>query len=356
MKTLLTILVALVVVAGLFALMATYQVDYDEVGVLTTFKAADPPVYAQEGQPAWQGYAVRDGRPLTGSLKVQPGLYMKWPWPIQEVRTYPRQLQVLEAPLEEFQTADGHVVAAKLYLTWRVRDPYQFFKQVETIENARDRLTPLVRQLSGVMSRYRFEQYVNAGGEVDLSDIEQAMTAELTQELARLDSQGRGYGIEVAQVGLRRLVLPEQVTPEVFNRMKQTREVVASRYREMGEAAGQAIEAQANASASRLRDYAQRRAAEIRSQGEAEAAQFSDAFRQNPELAIFLAKLEGLVQSLQRNSQIVVPAQVLGAEALMTGDVDDDRAPRVIRDSSPAGSASDSADTARSPAAEEVQP
>ena len=61
---------ALVVILGLY--MTTYQVRFTEVAVLKTF-----------------GEAQKD------EVKLEPGLYPKWPWPIQEVRIYDKRTRVL---------------------------------------------------------------------------------------------------------------------------------------------------------------------------------------------------------------------------------------------------------------------
>ena len=63
MKNKLTFLIALAILAVLLSFMFFFQVRYDEVAVLTTFEKADKET----------------------SIKTDPGLYFRWPWPVQRV-------------------------------------------------------------------------------------------------------------------------------------------------------------------------------------------------------------------------------------------------------------------------------
>ena len=89
--------------------MFMFQVGYDEVAVLTTFDRAEAPQRSAEGQIV-----------APGSLRTQPGLYFRLPWPIQKVYVYDKRLRLHESRLEQIQTEDNKSVVVSAYLAWRI--------------------------------------------------------------------------------------------------------------------------------------------------------------------------------------------------------------------------------------------
>ena len=81
--------ILLLIVFGLWLFL--FQVRTTEVGVLTTF-----------------------GRP-TKSL-LDPGLYGKWPWPIQKVWLFDKRVQNFEDKLTEGLTRDNFNVLSSVYV------------------------------------------------------------------------------------------------------------------------------------------------------------------------------------------------------------------------------------------------
>lgn len=297
MKNSLTLLIGIVLVAVLLVYMFAFQVRYDEVAVLTTFDRAEAPVADETGE-------VR-----SESLKTEPGLYFKLPWPIQKVYKYPRKIQLLEDRLEELQTADRNAIIVRTYVTWRIEDPYTFFRAIGSVAEAEEQLEPLMRSLRGVIGSYNFSDLVNNNPErLKLREIEQAATEALRQQLASIDP---GYGISIEQVGIQRIVLPEQTTTAVFDRMRTAREALAERTLAEGRAAAATMTEEAQAAQQIILDFAQRRAEAIRAEGDREAATYLADFNQNQDLAIFLRQIEALKQMLAHNTTFILNAKDL---------------------------------------------
>ena len=151
MKSLSALIIAVIVLVVLVFFTFMYTVRYDQVAVLTTFGAASEQ-----------------------SVKLEPGLYRKWPPPIQRVYAYPKQLQILEDRKVELQTKDNYAIILSTYVTWRIEDPLAFNRALKTIEAAEDKLSPLLRDLNSVVSGYAFDQMVNSDpSKVLLPEIEQ---------------------------------------------------------------------------------------------------------------------------------------------------------------------------------------
>jgi len=235
-----------------------------------------------------------------GSLITDAGLYFKIPF-VQKAYTYSDKLQLLEDESEELQTSDEKAVIVQTFITWRIEEPYAFFKTMKTIENAKEQLRPYLRNTKGIFSEYSFDQLVNTdASKLRLEEIERRVAEKLRQDLAMTDET---FGIRVEQVGIRRLLLPEQTTTKVFERMKTTRQRLAQEARSEGEAQAATINASAQSAKNRILAFAQRIAQKIRAEGDREAAKSYVVFKQNPELAAFLKLLETAEKSFDNNTQ-----------------------------------------------------
>ena len=295
MKHLLTLMIGIVIVLILITYMFTFQVRYDEVAVLTTFgKAIEPKRDAQ-------GNIDKDN---SGGVKVAPGLYFRLPWPIQSVEKYTTRLQLLDDQLEEQQTADGYSVIVKTYVTWRVDDPYQFFVTLKTYDESQKVLLQLLRDVRGVISRYRFDDMVNIDpSKQKIDEIQKASAEQLQNRLTE-----HKYGIRIESLGIRKLVLPETVNAKVFERMKSQRQALAQNARSSGTATASTIRSEAKSAQDRILAFAERRAQAIRSQGDEEAAKYYEVFKQNQDFAIFLRQIDSMKKLLGHNTTYILDA------------------------------------------------
>jgi len=291
MKNRFVLLIGVLVVLVLVAYTFCFQVRYDQVAVKTTF-----------------------GRATAQSILDKPGLYLRWPPPIQGVMTYDRRVRLLEEQLEQLQTADGNNVIVETYAAWRINDPLQFFRRLTTVAEAERRLQPILRDTREVISEYDFEQLVNVDpGKMALEEIEQRGLVQLQAQLEKHE-----YGIQVANYGIRRILLPENVTEKVFEQMRTTRQRMASDTRSSGEAEAARIEAEAESIRQRILAFAERRAAAIRAEGDREAAGYYATFDQEASFAIFLRQIEALKEMLAHNTTFVLDADRLSPLDLFT--------------------------------------
>lgn len=304
MKNRFTLLIAVLIVAVLLAYMFFFQVRYDQVAVLTTFSKAEPPKRADDGTLA----RAPDGSlESPGSVKDKPGLYFRLPWPIQEVTTYPTRVQLLDDDtLEQVQTKDGISVVVKTYLVWRIADPHAFFVALKDQSEAQKLLAKRLSDAKSVFGKYDFDQIVNADpAKARLSELEDEALAEVRAKLTQLN---QNYGIEVVELGVRRIVLAEKVTEKVFGRMRDARNRLAEDARSGGKARAASIVSEAQSAQGRILAFAQARATKIEAQGQAEAAKYYGTFAQDQELAVFLEQTRALREMLQKNTTFVLDA------------------------------------------------
>lgn len=305
MKNRFTFLVGLIVLAVLILFMVTFQVRYDEIGVVTTFGEARKPIYDDTGKLIDEG-----------SLKFEPGIYFRAPFPIQRVRKYSTKLRILEDQLEEIRTADNSAVIMKTYLAWKVSEPHLFFTAQRDIKTAEQRLKQLMRNLRGLISQYRFNQLVNENSnQLRLKEIEEKCKVQLGEELAELDN-----GIEVVRVGIVRTMLPEEVTEKVFERMRQTQERYAAEAREEGKAEAMNIVDKAENAQKQILAFAKVRAQKIKDIGNQEAAQYVEPLRVDEDFAIALRKIQFFKETLANRTTFILKAGRGGLFGPLLGD------------------------------------
>lgn len=278
-----------VVVAGLLALHAvTFQVPSESSALRLTFGRAD-------------GGSVINAAAVDGS-----GLHWRWPWPIQTVTLYDKRLRPLEDRLEQQETRDKQVVILKTYLTWRVTDPLAYRRSLQTDENAGRFLRDRLRTARAEIGHFTFDELTNADPQrLRLADAEAAILARLQTDL-----QDTAYGVAVESMGIKRVLLPEQITRSVFQQMRQTRQRLAQRARSEGEAMARNIQAVARSDEQRILAFAQRKAQEIRSEGDAAAADYYRVFAQHENFAVFIRKLEALETILANNATFLLDTRL----------------------------------------------
>lgn len=243
------------------------------------------------------------GRPDTNAL-AQAGLYTRWPWPVQRIHRFDARTQSFEGASEQTLTRDGRAVIVGLYAGWRIADPVLFLQRVGTVEDAQ-------RSLGGLLGHYKnailgqtpFDALVNSDpGTLQLETIERRIL-----EAAAPEARSR-YGIVIANVGIRHLGLPEAIAEKVFERMRAERKTVAERLRSEGDSEGVRLRAEADSARDRTLAEAEADARRTRAEGDAAAAESYEVFEKDPELAIFLRKIDVLERTLNEKSTVVLGA------------------------------------------------
>jgi len=200
-----------------------------------------------------------------------------------------------------------------MYCAWRIADPKQFHKSVkprdpdEKVAKVQERIRDLLRSAKkDLVGVHNMAAFVNTSPKAMRLDEIENKIAEAVRDQAR-----RSHGVEVVQVGIKSLGLPEQVTTVVIANMKAERQREVKRYESQGEAQAEAIEARAEAARDQILAFAERKAAEIRAEGQQAAAKFYRRFEENPEFSILLRWLESLRKVLAQRTEFVLTADEL---------------------------------------------
>jgi membrane protease subunit HflC len=253
--------------------MVTFQVRETEYAVVTTFGRA--------------------GDPIRGNIEGGAGLYWKWPWPIQRVHRYDNRLKHLETQLEQTQMSDGTPVLVSTYLLWRIGDPLGFHRSRFTDESARDLLRALLRdRQNAILGQRKLSDLLSPQGEQErLRGVEREI---LTSLSLTLSERAQSYPMEVREVGIQRILLPEGTTESVFRRMREERKNIAAGYRADGKTRAAQIKTDADTKAEGILAEAHAEARATEAEGDREAAAYYKTFDKAPALALLLLKLDSL--------------------------------------------------------------
>lgn len=247
------------------------------------------------------GFVTRFGKPVREVTK--PGLYLKWPTPIEQVHKFDSRMRVLEAAQLAETTTRGNVpIIVNTYVVWRVAEPLKFLNAVKTEDNAESKLRNHINDTQNrIIGQHSFGEFVNSDpAKIRFDEIQEEMLQDLKGPVQA------EYGIEIKTLGIKQLKISEDVTKKVFERMKAERQGRTDAITSEGEAMAIQIKADANKKRDVLLDAAEGRAKEIRGQGDADAARYYEMLEADPQLAIFLRNLETL-KAISPRSTVVIP-------------------------------------------------
>jgi modulator of FtsH protease HflC len=253
---------------------------------------------------------LRFGRAV--AVHDTPGLKLKWPPPIEQVRRYDRRVLYQAIPRTEFLTADKKNVLVSSFLTWRIVSAQKFMQALNTREAAETRLETLTKSaLGAALGNRPFTDFIPDVPGDESAEDSTANLQELEQQV--FDNAGEvarnDFGIEIEAFGVSRFSFPEQNLLAVFARMRAERERIAEAYRSEGEADARKIVSGAERQRAEIVAEAEAEAEILRGRAEAEAAKiYADAYSEHEAFYEFLRTLETYEKVITKDTTIIVPA------------------------------------------------
>ena len=232
------------------------------------------------------------------SVKKEPGLYFKVPM-VDNVRYYDRRILTLNwVEPDRFLTSEKKNVLVDSFVKWRIIDPVKYFVSVSGDELQAER---------------RLSQTINDGlrAEFGKRTVHDVISGERSQIMdilrQRADRDARQIGIQVLDVRVKRVDLPQEVSESVYQRMEAERKRVANELRSQGAAAAEKIRADADRQREIIIAEAYREAQRLKGQGDAKAAEiYAKAYGKSPEFYSFYRSLNAYRNSLDDKSDIMV--------------------------------------------------
>ena len=228
------------------------------------------------------------------------GLHFKWPF--QSATYFDRRLRIYNPRPSEFLTRDKKNIVVDSYVAWKIQDPDRFLQTVGDPMAAEMRLHDIVWSgLSAVLGSHDLDSLVSAAGKVESSDLMDGLSG-LTDRAAL-----EQYGINVVDVRIKRLNLPEQNKQSVYARMRAERERIARQYRAEGEEQALSIRADADRQKAEILSAAYKEAERTRGQGDAESTRiYGQAYSRNPRFYKLLRTLEAYKKVLDDKTTAIL--------------------------------------------------
>jgi len=251
-----------------------------------------------------EGQAVlvtRFGRPLRADTGA--GLHWKLPWPIDQAIWLDMRRRVYEGGHTEMLTRDKKNVIVRTFVVWRVDDPLVFAQSIGQQSEAEGKLDGLLTNAA-----------ISTLGGHDLSAI--VSTDPHSLQVDQIESEllagaapaaRKSYGVEIEQIRLERIALPEENVQAVFEQMRAERRQYAARFRAEGERDASRVRSEAELEAARIRAEGAEQEARIRGESAAQVAKtYADAHRVDPELYRFTRSLDSLDQLVTGETSLIL--------------------------------------------------
>ncbi|MDA1370992.1 MAG: protease modulator HflC [Proteobacteria bacterium] len=229
---------------------------------------------------------------------IAPGLHVKIPW-VNTVRIFDARIQTEDTAPERFLTLEQKALEVDSYAKWRIIDVGQFY--VSTRGNTATAGSLLAERINdGLRDQIgaRTLQEVVAG---ERDQLMLDLTAELNEATAA------DIGIEVIDVRVKRIDLPDDVRSSVYERMITERNREAQQLRSSGEELAIGIRADADRQAVIYEAEAYRDAERTRGEGDATAtATYAEAYTKDPEFFAFTRSLNSYRETFNSKGDVLL--------------------------------------------------
>jgi len=227
----------------------------------------------------------------------EPGLYFQIPI-INNVRKFDSRILTMDTPSERFLTAEKKNVIVNSFAKWRIVDPKTFYTATAGDERqAIARMASIINnELKGQIASKNMREVISG----ERATIMQVVTDNAGVKI-------RDLGIELIDVRIKKVELPDNVSNNVYRRMATERQTVAKEFRSRGEEQANQIRANADRQREEILAEAYRKSEEIRGEGDASAAKiYADSYTQDAEFYSFYRSMKAYGVSFGNNQDMIL--------------------------------------------------
>ena len=227
-----------------------------------------------------------------------PGLHFMVPM-VNNIRKFERRIDTKNYPSEQFLTSEGKILRIDFYIKWRISDVSTYYQATSggDREIAAGRLGSIVKDgIKGVIARRTIQQVVAAE------------RAEFTGEILKLaEDSTKGLGLQLVDVRVKKIDLPEEVSESVFSRMRQDFDRQAKRLRAEGEENAEKLRSEADRQRTEILAEAYRESEIIKGEGDAKSADiYASAYNRNAEFYSFHRSLQAYRLAIGTDNDVLV--------------------------------------------------
>ncbi len=228
-------------------------------------------------------------------LHTTPGLKVKIPF-IQQTKIFDKRVLDIDPPSEEVILADQKRIVVDTFARYRITDMLKYHRTVATEQVASARLNNIINSTTRSVL-----------GTATLNDLLSDKRAGLMRSIREKVNKDIDYGIEIVDVRIGRVDLPEQTSQSIYQRMRTEREREAAEFRAQGQELAQEIKSKADKERTVLLAEAEKKSQTARGQGDAEAIRiYAAAFEKDSEFYNFYRTLEAYRAGLTGDSTTLI--------------------------------------------------
>ena len=210
---------------------------------------------------------------------VEPGIHFKLPV-AEEVKKADGRVLTLDSPAETYFTLEKKPLIVDSFVKWKITNVSDYYRATSFDERRGERV---------------LQERVNEGlrNQISRRDMHEVVSGERDQLMLELLTDlnavmGEALGIEVVDVRVKKIDLPQDVSTSVYDRMNSEREIEARQYRAQGEEMALGIRADAERQTVIIEAEAYREAEQTRGDGDAKSANiYASAYNKDPEFYEF---------------------------------------------------------------------
>jgi membrane protease subunit HflC len=220
---------------------------------------------------------------------TEPGLHFKLPL-IDNVTYFDKRVLDLDLPVQTVLSADRQNLEVDVFTRYRITDPLRFFQAANNISLANQRLASFTNSaMRNVLASASRDAIVRTDRAALMNNIQEDV-----------NRQAQSLGIELIDLRLTRVDLPNANSQAVYQRMRTEREREAADLRANGQQQAQMIRARAEREATVIRAEANRTAEEVRGQGDAEKNRIlAEAYSQDSSFFNFFRSMQAYENGLR---------------------------------------------------------
>jgi membrane protease subunit HflC len=226
-----------------------------------------------------------------------PGLHVKLPF-VNNVRKFDNRLLTLDTNPEQMLTSEQKFVAVDSFVKWRIVDVANFYTSTQGNERvALNRLDSIVKdRIRNQIASRTLVQLISEQRVSTMADIQTTANAAAAE-----------FGIEVVDVRIKAIELPDDVRESIFRRMAADRQKEANLYRFEGRESAERIRANADREVQVILAEAERDGQTLRGEGDAVSTEiYASAFGQDEEFYAFTRSLQAYGNAFGNSSDVMV--------------------------------------------------
>ena len=235
----------------------------------------------------------------TGDTRVfEPGLHFKFPF-IASVRRLDARIQTLDDVPDRFVTSEKKDLIVDSYVKWKIADFAQYYLSTQGGNKLQAEALLKQKVNNGLRSEF--------GARTIAQIVSGERSALMNQAMEQASQSSKELGIEIVDVRVKQINLPNEVSNAIFQRMRAERAAVAREHRSEGQEQAEVIRADIDAKVTVMLADAERNARQVRGEGDALAAQiYATSYSKNPEFYSFLRRMDAYRKSFSSKDDIMV--------------------------------------------------